>query len=310
MDELKIVSVNISEIKGTVKKAVKSIELNDLGIKGDAHSGNWHRQLSLLGIDSLLKMTKKSGRTINYGDLAENITTEGFPVYNMHILDKLVSGNVVLEITQIGKKCHGEKCAIYRETGDCVMPTEGVFSRVIEGGELKAGDLFEYRPKTFRILILTLSDRASIGEYEDKSGPVLNRLTKEFFDISGRKTEIENIIIPDEVNQLKKILQQYINCTTDIIFTTGGTGIGPRDITPEVVRPLLDKEIPGIMEMIRFKYGTQFPNALISRSLAGVAGKTLVYALPGNPNAVKEYAEEIFKTVDHSFRMIHNIDSH
>jgi molybdopterin adenylyltransferase len=310
MDQLKIVSVNISENKGTVKNAVKTIELFDLGIKGDAHSGNWHRQISLLGNESLLKMTEKTGRPLNYGELAENITTEGFPVYNLHVFDRLISGKVELEITQIGKKCHGGKCAIFRETGDCLMPTEGIFGRVISGGKLKAGDSLVHKPKIFKILIITLSDRASRGEYEDKSGPVLKQLTQDFFNISGRKAEIENIIIPDEVNQLNKILQQYINNTTDIIFTTGGTGIGPRDITPEVVKPLLDKEIPGIMEMIRFKYGTMFPNALISRSIAGVAGKTLIYALPGNPKAVIEYADEIFKTVDHSFRMIHNIDSH
>jgi molybdopterin biosynthesis enzyme MoaB len=73
---------------------------------------------------------------------------------------------------------------------------------------------------------------------------------------------------------------------------------------------VLDKEIPGIMEMIRVKYGTQFPNALVSRSIAGVAGNTLIYALPGNPKAVKEYTEEIFKTVEHSFRMLYSIDEH
>jgi len=110
--------------------------------------------------------------------------------------------------------------------------------------------------------------------------------------------------------QLKALLKQLIDQNTDIVFTTGGTGIGPRDITPDVVKSLLDKEIPGIMEMIRVKYGMQFPNALISRSIAGVAGKTLIYALPGNPKAVKEYSDEIFKTVEHSFRMLYNIDEH
>ena len=105
-------------------------------------------------------------------------------------------------------------------------------------------------------------------------------------------------------------MKSLVKEKVDIIFTTGGTGIGPRDITPDVIKKLIDKEIPGIMEMIRIKYGMQFPNALLSRSIAGVAGKTLLYALPGNPKAVKEYCDEIFKTVEHSFRMLYNIDEH
>jgi molybdopterin adenylyltransferase len=310
MDKLKTISVNISKKKGTIKIPVNSIELNDQGIMDDAHSGNWHRQVSLLGVESLVKMNTKSGRTLNYGELAENITTEGFPVYNMRVFDRLVSEKVVLEVTQIGKKCHGEKCTIFRETGDCLMPTEGVFCRVLNGGTLKVGDILEYHPKIFKVQIITLSDRASRGEYEDKSGPLLTKLTQDFFSETIRLTEVNASIIADDENELKKLLYQSLKAGADIVFTTGGTGIGPRDITPDVIRPILNKEIPGIMEMIRMKYGMQFPNALISRSIAGVAGKTLIYALPGNPKAVKEYADEIFKTVDHSFRMIHNIDNH
>jgi molybdopterin adenylyltransferase len=310
MDKLKVISVNISENKGTIKKPVSSIELFESGIKGDAHAGKWHRQVSLLGVGSLVKMNSKSGRILKYGELAENITTEGFPVYDMRVFDRLVSGKVVLEVTQIGKKCHGEKCAIFRETGDCLMPSEGIFSRVLKGGTLKVGDILEYYPKIFKVQIITLSDRASKGEYEDKSGPLLMKLTQDFFSESNRLTELSTIIIPDDENELKNLLNQSVKEGVDIVFTTGGTGIGPRDITPDVVKPLLDKEIPGIMEMIRMKYGMQFPNALISRSIAGLIGKTLIYVLPGNPKAVKEYADEIFKTVDHSFRMIHNIDYH
>jgi molybdenum cofactor synthesis domain-containing protein len=161
-----------------------------------------------------------------------------------------------------------------------------------------------------RVHIITLSDRASLGIYEDKSGPLLKELSQVFFSGTGRQVVIENSVISDNEAQLKTLLQGSIDNKDDIIFTTGGTGIGPRDITPDVIKPLLDKEIPGIMEMIRVKYGMQFPNALVSRSIAGVAGKTLIYALPGNPKAVKEYTDEIFKTVEHSFRMLYNIDEH
>ena len=310
MEKIKVLSVNISEKKGTVKVPVDKITLTNEGIKGDAHAGMWHRQVSLLGKESLDKMEPTVGRQLTYGEFAENITTEGYLLYQMKPFDRLVSGNLLLEVTQIGKKCHGKNCAIFKETGVCVMPKEGIFCRVIKGGELRAGDILEHHPKLMKVHIITLSDRASSGIYEDKSGPLLKELSEAFFSGIGRRVVIENSVIPDDEAQLKALLQQSIETNNDIIFTTGGTGIGSRDITPDVIKPLLDKEIPGIMEMIRVKYGMQFPNALVSRSIAGVAGKTLIYALPGNPKAVKEYSDEIFKTVEHSFRMLYNIDEH
>ncbi len=310
MAQIKILSVNISERKGTVKQPAEKIRLTRNGISGDAHAGDWHRQVSLLGEESLKKMQEAVGRKLNFGDFAENITVTGYPLHQMHPLDRLISGNVVLEVTQIGKKCHGEKCAIFRETGDCVMPKEGIFCRVLQEGELKTGDLLEYQPRVIQVRIVTLSDRASRREYEDRSGPLLRQLTESFFLGEGRLCETDIIVLPDEQEQLKKIIQEYVQEQVDIILTTGGTGIGPRDITPDVIRPMLTREIPGIMEMIRLKYGMQFPNALLSRSLAGVISGTLIYALPGSPKAAREYAEEIFKTFEHSLRMLHQIDSH
>lgn len=310
MEKIKVLSVNISEKKGTIKIPAGEITLNHEGILGDAHGGKWHRQVSLLGKESLEKTEPSLGRKLAYGEFAENITTEGFPLYQMKPLDRLKSGPIVLEVTQIGKKCHGANCSIFQETGNCVMPKEGIFCRVLEGGKLKAGDILEYHPRTIQVHIVTLSDRASQGIYEDKSGPLLKKLTETFFSENGRRVSVENTVMPDDKEQLESLLKSLIKKNTDIIFTTGGTGIGPRDITPEVIKKLIDKEIPGIMEMVRVKYGMQFPNALLSRSIAGVAGKTLLYALPGNPKAVKEYCDEIFKTVEHSFRMLYNIDEH
>ena len=310
MEKIKVLSVNISEKKGTIKVPVDKISLSDIGIEGDAHSGKWHRQISLLGKESLDKSEPELGRKLNYGEFAENITTEGFPLYQMKPFDWLICGDILLEVTQIGKKCHGANCSIFQETGNCVMPKEGIFCRVLHGGDLQAGAVFDYHPRLIKVHIITLSDRASQGIYEDKSGPLLKKLSEEFFLSVGRKVEVENSVIPDDEHLLKSLIESLIKRNIDILFTTGGTGIGPRDITPDVIKELLDKEIPGIMELIRMKYGMQFPNALISRSIAGVAGKTLIYALPGNPKAVKEYSDEIFKTVEHSFRMLSNIDDH
>jgi molybdopterin adenylyltransferase len=310
MEKIRILSVNLSEKKGTAKKPVDTVVLSSCGIEGDAHSGKWHRQISLLGIESIEKMQGAIGRKLHFGEFAENITTQGYPLHKMHPLDRLFSGDVELEITQIGKKCHGEKCSIFRETGDCVMPTEGIFGRVIQGGLLRAQDFLEYRPKVIKAGIIILSDRVSKGEYEDNSGPLLRQILEKHYTELGRPVEIHYRIIPDEQEQLRSLINQFTRDYMDLIFTSGGTGIGPRDITPEAIKPLLDKEIPGIMEIIRVKYGMQFPNALLSRGVAGVISKTQVYTLPGNPKAVKEYTDEILKTVEHSFRMLYEIDSH
>src|SRR5665647_55970 len=126
MEQIKIHAVNISEAKGTVKKPVPAIILNRLGIEGDAHAGKWHRQVSLLGKESIDQYNLIANSQISFGEFAENITTEGFPLYQMKPLDRLVCNDTILEVTQIGKKCHGAKCHIFVQTGDCVMPKEGI----------------------------------------------------------------------------------------------------------------------------------------------------------------------------------------
>lgn len=308
--KVKVISVNISERKGTVKHPVDSIALNELGIEGDAHSGAWHRQVSMLGTESIEKFTKANGLQVNYGEFAENITTQGLELYKTKPGDIFKGENITLEVTQIGKKCHGDDCAIFRKVGNCVMPKEGIFVRVLSGGTLRAGDEFEYIPKVYRIMVITLSDRASRGEYEDKSGPEIVKLTSEFFISLSWQHEITPELIPDSPEQLKKLLQKAKTEGYDIVFTTGGTGVGQKDFTPEVVKSLLDKEIPGIMEMIRVKYGTEKPNALLSRGVAGLIENTFVYTLPGSVTAVKEYMNEILKTQKHLFLMLMGIDSH
>ncbi|MDX9696755.1 MAG: MOSC domain-containing protein [Bacteroidales bacterium] len=140
MNTIKVVSVNISEKKGTIKKPVDLINLTDMGVEKDAHAGDWHRQVSLLGKESIEKFEIVLGRKIEYGEFAENITTEGIVLHTMNPGEKLIIGDVELEITQIGKECHGNGCAIFSQVGKCVMPKEGVFAKVIKPGKVKAGD--------------------------------------------------------------------------------------------------------------------------------------------------------------------------
>lgn len=308
--KVKILSVNISSKKGTVKTPVEKIVLNDLGVEGDAHAGEWHRQISLLGIESINRFKDSAKREINFGDFAENITTQGIELVETKPGDRFIGTDVDLEVTQIGKSCHGDGCAIYREVGNCVMPKEGIFCRVIKPGKLKAGDELTFYPKIYKIQVITLSDRASRGVYEDKSGPEVVRLISEFFDNLKWQFTVESNIIPDDEEELRIHLAKAKELGYDLLVTTGGTGIGPRDITPDVVRHMLDKEIPGIMEMIRIKYGTEKPNALLSRGIAGIMGNTFVYTLPGSVKAVKEYMEEITKTLKHLYIMKMGIDGH
>jgi len=123
--EIQIQAVSISEKKGTAKKPVKSVTLNSNGIVGDAHAGDWHRQISLLGAESISRFEKKLGRPITQGEFAENITTQGMELFESMPLDRFISGKTILEVTQIGKKCHGDNCVIFQEVGSCVMPKVG-----------------------------------------------------------------------------------------------------------------------------------------------------------------------------------------
>lgn len=308
--EIKVLSVNVSKEKGTIKKAVDKIRLNENGVEGDAHAGTWHRQVSMLGADSITKFEAQAGRKINFGEFAENITTEGMSLYTTNPLDIFESDQIILEVTQIGKSCHGDSCAIFREVGNCVMPKEGIFCRVLKGDVLEAGATLQYKPRIFRTMVITLSDRASKGEYEDRSGPRTRELLSGYFNEINWKNEFEYHVIPDQEEQLRGLMKSAIDKGFDFIFTTGGTGIGPKDITVETIQPLLDKEVPGIMEMIRMKYGAEKPNALISRSVAGVAGSSLIFTLPGSVKAVNEYIAEITKSLKHLVLMLHEIDAH
>lgn len=164
-------------------------------------------------------------------------------------------------------------------------------------------------PEKLEILVITLSDRAYKGEYEDLSGPRIKELVSEYFTSGGWSHNANIILIPDDAVTLKELLKSSSDIY-DIIITTGGTGIGPRDITFETVSPLLSKEIPGIMELIRVKYGLENPNALLSRGVAGIIGKSLIYTLPGSVRAVEEYMTEILKSLKHAIYMKYGIDTH
>ncbi|SCY03759.1 MOSC domain-containing protein [Alkaliphilus peptidifermentans] len=139
----KVVSINISSEKGIPKDPIDKGEfLIDFGLKEDSHGGDWHRQVSLLAQESIEKIKDMGVKDLSPGRFAENITTEGICLYELPVGTQLKIGDTIQEVTQIGKECH-TRCAIFHTVGDCVMPKEGIFTKVIKGGTVKAGDSIE-----------------------------------------------------------------------------------------------------------------------------------------------------------------------
>ncbi len=139
----KVLAVNISEKTGEIKRPIEKgyFEVNS-GLQGDAHAGDWHRQVSLLGNESIDKIRNQGFNQLEPGNFAENITTEGIVLFELPIGTKIKIGETLMEVTQIGKECH-KGCAIREQTGDCVMPREGIFTKVLTPGWIKAGDRIE-----------------------------------------------------------------------------------------------------------------------------------------------------------------------
>jgi len=144
----KILSLNISTAKGIEKTPVDTISVVvDHGFEGDAHAGSWHRQISLLAIESINSMlARRSDLNLQPGSFAENITTEGIDLCSLPVGTRLSAGEVELEVSQIGKKCHA-KCNIFHKVGDCVMPREGIFAKVIRPGTMRRNDELHVIPK-------------------------------------------------------------------------------------------------------------------------------------------------------------------
>lgn len=303
--KIKILSVNKATDKGR-KFPVEKIVVEESGIQGDVHNGTL-RPVSLMDIAAAERFYGITGaKTLEYGSFAENITFTSERELDARIFDRFAGEEALLEVIFKGKPFHDQ----FRDPGHYLMPREGLFCRVLKGGTLQAGDELEFIPKIFKITIITLSDRASGGIYEDRSGPAIAKTVESFFTKLNWRFEITSRIIPDDEKTLEDLLTTELNNHADLIITTGGTGIGPRDITPEVMQKFVRKEIPGIMEMIRWKFGMEKPTALVSRAVAGVAGTTLLFALPGSVKAVTEYMSEIVKHIEHLFYMVHAVELH
>ena len=298
----KILAICTSPKRGTVKTEVPSAVLTpEWGIVEDAHGGNWHRQVSMLSAEKIEAFRKKIW--VDYGAFGENLVIEGFDFRNLPVTSRFAIGDVVLEMTQIGKECHND-CVIKQQTGECIMPHEGVFARVLTGGEIHVGDEVTLLPALenppLRAAVITLSDKGSRGEREDKSGPLIAQM----LTAAGYVVE-ETMILPDEAKALKaQLIRMADGRQVNLVLTTGGTGFAPRDVTPEATIKVCEKLAPGIPEAMRAASMQITPKACLSRAAAGIRGTSLIINLPGSPKGACENLQAVLEPIEHGIYIL------
>ena len=299
----KIIAICTSDVRGVQKQPTSRATLiPDWGIEGDAHAGHWHRQVSLLAAEEVAAFNAR-GADVTPGAFGENLVVEGFDLRALPVGTLLRCGDALLELTQIGKECHSH-CAIYHKMGDCIMPREGVFARVLAGGAIAVGDEITLAaretPFPFQAAVITLSDRCAAGEREDESGAVVaERLEAEGFAV------VERLLLADERAPLEAALCRLCDRRQlDLILTTGGTGFAPRDITPEATRAVAHRDTPGIAEAIRAASMRITPRAMLSRAASVIRGKTLIVNLPGSPKACRESMDVFLRQMPHALTLL------
>ena len=312
----KILAVCISGGKGTAKNNIGKAEfIADHGLAGDAHAGGWHRQVSLLSHKKIEEFRAK-GANVKDGDFGENLVVEGIDLRSLAIGAILECGGVVLEISQIGKECHNH-CAIYKTMGDCIMPREGVFAKVIKGGFIAVGDEINvcvdnrqhqqlpapdlrHPSHNYRVWIITASDKGSKGGREDVSGNVI----REIAEAAGYAAAGYTLLADDQPEIEKELKRICDNSLADIVLTTGGTGFSPRDCMPEAVIAIAERLVPGIPEAMRTAGMSVTKRAMLSRSAAAIRRNTLIVNLPGSPKAVRENLDVIIGELQHGLDIL------
>jgi len=228
---------------------------------------------------------------------------EGFDFRSLPVGTRLHCGEVVLEMTQIGKECHSH-CQIYKTMGDCIMPREGVFAKVLYGGKMKVEDEMTMELPSvdakLTVAVITLSDKGFKGEREDESGPAIVTILKE----AGYEI-VETMILPDEQKEIERNLirladQRQVN----LILTTGGTGFSIRDCTPEATIAVATRNAPGIAEAIRYGSMNITKRAMLGRGASVIRNETIIVNLPGSKKAVIESLGFIIDELGHGIRIL------
>lgn len=296
-------AICISEKRGTQKHAVEEAVFREhWGIENDAHAGDWHRQVSLLSWDRI-EAFRHRGAEVQDGAFGENLIVDGFDFRSLPVGTELSCGDVKLRMTQIGKECHSH-CEIFKKMGECIMPTQGVFSEVLSGGTIRVGDRMTGKlpdpDRPFSAAVITLSDAGARGEREDLSGPAAADILKAAgFDV------VEYLLLSDDREGLKKQLIRLADQRqVSLIVTTGGTGFSPRDNTPEATRDVMTKSAPGIAEAIRAASLKITDRAMLSRAESVIRNGTLIINLPGSPKAVRESMGVFMGCIGHGLKVL------
>ena len=338
----KIVALCISEARGTVKHAVPQVKLiKDYGIEGDAHAGHWHRQVSLLSAEQVEAFNQRiacsnaqilekpklatldakesdniaePGETEKAiiepaieGTFGENILVSGIDLRQLPVGSTLTAGAVILKLSQIGKDCPSH-CQIFHRVGDRIMPREGVFATVEQGGVLTLGmPITVHLPAAdapLRAAVVTLSDKGSRGERVDTAGP----RAAELLAAAGYEV-VEQVLLPDVQAKIERELKRLADSRqVDLIITTGGTGMAPRDVTPEATLAVATRSVPGIAEAIRAGSLAITKRAMLSRGVSVLRNSTLIVNLPGSKKAVEEALEIVLPVLEHGIRLAKGTD--
>jgi molybdenum cofactor synthesis domain-containing protein len=243
---------------------------------------------------------RAKGAKVEDGAFGENLVVEGIDFSGLPLGTVLECNNVLLEMTQIGKECHSH-CAIYKLMGDCIMPREGVFAKVLRGGFIGIGDEMKIREKApYRVWVITASDRGSRGERKDSSGPVVRDIAAGAGYVAAGYT-----LLPDDQAALEQELKRICDDgLADLILTTGGTGFSPRECMPEATAAGAERLVPGIAEAMRAGSMAITKRAMLSRAIAAIRKSTLIINLPGNPKAARENLEFILPELQHGLGIL------
>ncbi len=304
-----LLHVCTSAEKGLIKHEAQSVTvLVGHGVEGDAHAGDRHRQISLLAHADVEFMRAK-GLDLKPGAFGENLVVDGLNCDGLGVGSQLRIGPVLLELTQIGKVCH-TRCAIDDSAGDSIMPRKGLFARVLEGGVMHSGlpvvVVYKVARSTIQAAVVTVSDRCAAGAMRDTAGPAVAELLGR--ELAARIAWTR--VVPDETNEIAAELKELCDRRIDLVFTTGGTGISHRDVTPEATRTVIDRELPGLAEAMRAASAQKTPNALLSRAIAGVRHETLIVNLPGSLKGATENLRAILPALPHAVKLLRGETAH
>ncbi|MCX8036409.1 MAG: molybdopterin-binding protein [Candidatus Sumerlaeia bacterium] len=300
-----LVHVCVGAFKGQPKQPVERAVLRaNYGIEGDAHAGAWHRQVSLLDIAAIESLAVRDSAIVP-GVFGENLALRGIDLNRLGLGSVLrIGGEAELKICQIGKDCH-TGCDIQKRTGNCIMPRAGVFAKVTRSGEVRPGDpvalALVVSRDLFQAVVLVASDRCASGLADDTAGPAVI----EMLQATGRFHVYRRKVVHDDVIAIGDSLRHYSDGHgIDLVLTVGGTGLSPRDVTPEATRSLIERPTPGLDEAMRAASLQKTPHAMLSRGVSGIRKNTLIVNLPGSKRAATENLAVILPALPHALEKL------